>query len=510
MKLSRFYIKDHFIFKKALLEFENGLVVFTGPSGAGKSVLMDVLLSMFGLRDSDAKIAELTVEASNFDSEYQDNDSDDLVIKQTKKDKTRFFINEQTISKSNLKKFSADLIKHLHIKDKNDFDSEVLLNFIDKKLTRDNSKFEELKSSYTLKYKDFAEITQKLNKLEDDEKNLEELKEFLRYEIEKIAAINPQEGEYDELMDLKKRLSKKEKISEAIEKAEPFFTYVSSVSNALEILDVDSSSFDETINDISATFESFKDSLSELEELDIEATLDRIEKLSHLTKRFGSIKEAIEYKDEKQKELDRYLNITFEKDELAKSKCKLEKEIAKYANELTNFRKDFIEVLTIDINRYVKELYLQPCSFELTIKPLDIHGQDRVTIILNGVSIDSISSGEFNRLRLALLSVWLDYSFESRGILLLDEIDANLSGKESQSIANILRKLSSFYQVFAISHQPQLTSSANQHFLVYKSESRSIVKPLNKDERVSEIARMISGEDISEQAMLFAKELIKN
>ncbi|MBT5491899.1 sigma 54-interacting transcriptional regulator [bacterium] len=95
------------------------------------------------------------------------------------------------------------------------------------------------------------------------------------------------------------------------------------------------------------------------------------------------------------------------------------------------------------------------------------------------------------------------------GILFLDEIDANLSGKESESIAKVLIDLSKTYQIFTISHQPQLSSVANQHFLVEKHDNISTIKKLSEDERVNEISRMISGEDITNEAIEFAKNLLK-
>ena len=91
----------------------------------------------------------------------------------------------------------------------------------------------------------------------------------------------------------------------------------------------------------------------------------------------------------------------------------------------------------------------------------------------------------------------------------MDEIDANLSGKESEAISKVLKQLSQSYQIFAISHQPQLTSSANQHFLVDKNNKKSFVRLLNKEERIIEIARMISGEKVTLEALEFAKNLLK-
>lgn len=121
----------------------------------------------------------------------------------------------------------------------------------------------------------------------------------------------------------------------------------------------------------------------------------------------------------------------------------------------------------------------------------------------------TISSGEFNRLRLALLTSISEFEIVNNGILFLDEIDANLSGKESSAIATVLEKLSQNYQIFAISHQPQLTSTADIHFLVDKKDGVSSVKKLDDKARVDEIARMISGADITEDAYTFAKNLLE-
>ena len=248
--------------------------------------------------------------------------------------------------------------------------------------------------------------------------------------------------------------------------------------------------------------------MSELEELDIENVLDRIEKLSSLQKRFGSIKEALEYKKQKEIELESYENISFEKAILEKNLIKVSKEIEEKALKISNFRKESIKILEEKINHYLKYLYLSNAKINLNKKELDKTGFDEVHFELNGVNLETISSGEFNRLRLALLTSISEFDIIGNGILFLDEIDANLSGKESSAIATVLNKLSINYQIFAISHQPQLTSTASQHFLVDKKDGISSVKKLDKESRIDEIARMISGEDITKDAYSFAKNLL--
>ncbi|AXH10518.1 DNA recombination protein RecN [Malaciobacter halophilus] len=506
--ISRVYLKDFLSFNEIDLEFDKGLVVFTGPSGAGKSILMESILSLFGIEDAKAKLGEVVIQSSIKDEDFDIDIDDEIVIKEIKKDKTRYLLNNQTISKKRLQSFSTSLIKHLSLKDKTDFESIKLLNFLDLLSIKNNKKFNKLKQEFISSYKELSILKKELNRLIEDELKVEELKEFAQFEIDKIESIDPKLDEYEELMEVKKKLSKKDKIEDAIKSASLVFENSHQVSNALELLEVDSSFFDDAINELNNHFERFNDSLYELEELDIENVLDRIEKLSSLQKRFGSIKEAIEYKEQKKLDLQKYENITFEKTKLEEEIKTLDIEVNELALQISEERKKSVKHLEKRINHYLKFLYLSNAKILIQKKTLDSSGIDEVVFELNGVDLDTISSGEFNRLRLALLTSMSEFQIVKNGVLFLDEIDANLSGKESSAIATVLTQLSKSYQIFAISHQPQLTSSAKQHFLVDKIDGKSEVKVLNKEQRVDEISRMISGEDITKEAKEFAKNLL--
>ena len=263
------------------------------------------------------------------------------------------------------------------------------------------------------------------------------------------------------------------------------------------------------MNELNNIFEKFSDSLHELDDINIENVLDRIEKLSALQKRFGSVEECLKYKEQKKLELESYENIFFQKEKLEERFENLNKQLYILAKQILDFRKESSIILEEKINEYLKFLYLSDAKIILNEKELDSTGVDEVIFELNGVSLDTISSGEYNRLRLALLTSMSEFDIVDNGILFLDEIDANLSGKESDAISKVLNKLSDSYQIFAISHQPQLTSSANQHFLVDKIDGKSFVKELNNQERMTEIARMISGEKVTLEALEFAKNLLK-
>ncbi len=508
--ISRVYLKDCLSFEEVDLEFKKGLNIFTGPSGAGKSILMQAILSLFALADVKANLGEVLLNNSKIDDETYDLSSDDdIIIKSIKKDKVRYFLNNQSVSKKNLSDFSFKLIKHLNLKDTSEFDSLKLLDFLDRLTIQKNSDFKTIKDEFNISYKEFQETKKELQKILDDESKLEDLKEFAKFEIDKIEQINPTIDEYEELNLIKKKLAKKEKIEIAIKKASGIMEFNHSVTSALELMEVDSSFFDETMNELNNIFEKFSDSLHELDDINIENVLDRIEKLSALQKRFGSVEECLKYKEQKKLELESYENIFFQKEKLEKRFENLNKQLYILAKQISDFRKESSIILEEKINEYLKFLYLSDAKIILNEKELDSTGVDEVIFELNGVSLETISSGEYNRLRLALLTSMSEFDIVDNGILFLDEIDANLSGKESDAISKVLNKLSDSYQIFAISHQPQLTSSANQHFLVDKIDGKSFVKELNNQERMTEIARMISGEKVTLEALEFAKNLLK-
>lgn len=348
-----------------------------------------------------------------------------------------------------------------------------------------------------------------LLKVEEKEKKIVELKEFTAFEIKKIEDINPIISEDEELLVIKKELSKKEKVLESIEKANAIFNYEHYAIGALDALDVDCSFFNDAMNELRATLDSAEERFSALDDIDIENVLNRIEELSGLKKRFGSIEEALEYKAQKKLELIKYENIEIEKKDLQERYNTLAQEIEELAESLSTLRKNELNSFTKELNKYLKELYLRDAQVEIQEIEYEYFGKDEIHISLNSTQLQKISTGEFNRLRLAILALKSENMNQDGGVLMLDEIDANLSGEESMSVAKVLRQLSSHFQIFVISHQPQLTSMGDQHFLVYKEDENSKVKQLNDDEKIDEIARIISGERVSSEAKEFAKELLE-
>ncbi|MDQ7068781.1 MAG: hypothetical protein Q9M40_12875 [Sulfurimonas sp.] len=316
-------------------------------------------------------------------------------------------------------------------------------------------------------------------------------------------------GEDEELLLIKKELSRKEKVLESLESAQEIFNYEHLVTSALNSLEVESSFFDDAMNELRAHFDSATERFSALEDVDIEEVLNRVEEISGLKRRYGSIDEALAYKEQKKLELQKYENIEVAKSDLQDRYNLLEQLIESLATEISGLREKELTSFTKALNSYLKDLYLRDASLRLQKTEYSLSGCDLLSIKLNDTELSKISTGEFNRLRLAILALKSEFMSKNGGVLMLDEIDANLSGEESMSVAKVLRKLSAHFQIFVISHQPQLTSMGNQHFLVYKDGTISKTKELNLEERVHEIARIISGENISDEAKKFARELLE-
>jgi DNA repair protein RecN (Recombination protein N) len=509
--IRRFYLQDYLSFKEIECNFSNGLIVFSGPSGAGKSILMNSILSLFGHGVSKAKISEVTLDSINIENEdYLIKQNDEFVIKQNTSSKTRYFLNSQSISKKDLSSFTNNFSRHLHLKDTSDFNSNKLISFLDNICEKHDLEFKILKDDFICTYEQLSIMKKDLSKINNDEKDLDDLIDFIKFEINKIETLSPKDGELEELKEFKTKLSKKEKIDKLVENAKPTLDNLYTISQLLNELDINSGPFDDVTNDIINHIENYNDSFDNICDDEIDHILTRIEDLSKLEKKYGSINEALEYKKEQELELEKYDNITFEKAILEKNILKLSKASKLLSSKLTTIRTKYIPQLIKSINTYLKLLYLDGLSVKITEIDIDKNGSDYLEFYLNDTSLNDISSGEFNRLRLALLTARSQIELNTNGILFLDEIDANLSGKESESIAKVLKELSKSYQIFAISHQPQLSATATQHYLVYKDQhQQSSIKQLSNDERISEISRMISGEDISLEAEEFAKKLLK-
>ncbi|EHW1562467.1 DNA recombination protein RecN, partial [Campylobacter jejuni] len=231
---------------------------------------------------------------------------------------------------------SKTFIKYLSTKENNEFGNEKFLNLLDALEMQENTNFVSFLEDFKKDFNAYSQISNELNAILEEEKKVEELKELARAQIEKISSINPQIGEYEELLILKKKLSKKDKLEEAWSKAERIFELEKVVIEALNLSEVDASFFSECLNELRVICENQK--MEDLD-FDVEALLDRIENLSYLIKRYESIENALEVLKQKKYELEHYENLSFEKKELEKKFQELKQKLEEKAQILTQTRK---------------------------------------------------------------------------------------------------------------------------------------------------------------------------
>ena len=506
--INRVYIKSLISFSEVDVVLERGLVVLSGPSGAGKSLFMNAILSTFGYGSSEASLCEIEIDRpKKLISEAYELE-DEVTLKALKKEKVRYYIDGQNISKKVLKEMFLPYVRYLSVRDRGGFESRELLELIDKNLEVKDKGYKKLLKEYRKRYVGYKQKLEALRKIEEDESKLAELIEFTNFEIEKIEGINPQIGEDEELLKVKQQLSRIEKVNEALAKSNEIFLLEESVSELYRLLDKDDSSFSEMMNQLRADFEDVERLAEELAETDIESVLDRLEKISSLKNRYGGIEEALAHAKLKREELAGYQNIEQDKSMLQSFLTMELSELSVLASRISVARKKESKLLEKELSHYLGELKLPPLTFVFEKRALESLGEDHVGIELNGSSANTLSGGEFNRVRLALIVVTLAGEKDG-GVLILDEIDANVSGDESIAIANMIAKLAEVYQVFAISHQAHLASKATQHLLISKKSNRSSVEILNQQGRVDEIARIVGGEKPNQEAILFAEKLLK-
>ncbi|MGM0533847.1 MAG: DNA recombination protein RecN, partial [Campylobacterota bacterium] len=378
-------------FEKLDLAFEDGLVVFTGPSGAGKSVLIGSILSLIGLQKPSAKLSEMTfdlpagLECGDFELD------EEVVLKLVNKEKARYYINDQSISKARLKQLFSSHFKHLSVRSGDELSR--LQQLLDLQAAADDKGFEQKLQEFENRYMQYKEDEKKLLAINEDENKVQELIEFARFEIDKIESIDPKPGEDEELMQIKHKLSKIDKIKDSIEQASRIFEYESAVFEAYSIMDKDSSLFDEAMNQLRNDFESSQDMVEELSDVDVEYVLDRIEKLSELKNRFGTIEESLNYLDQKKQQLREYENISFTKTNLQQSLQEQEQTLQKMAEALTKARQKAAKKVQKELNGYLKALRLTPVHFVFSQKPLSADGIDRIDLDLKGSTLKTLSGG---------------------------------------------------------------------------------------------------------------------
>lgn len=499
MYLEHILIKHSPAFDTVKITPSKGLNIISGASGAGKSVFFHSLLALMGIKESNASTLEAKVGGEIDVKEYPQ--EEEVLIQILKKDKARYYFNEQSSSKKRFHDIFFPYTKLLTHKNSNELTSEYLINVLDTLIS--SSEHQETLKKFQEDFLHHQALQKKLKELLDEKRKLAELKEFTLFEIERIEKISPKVGEYEELLALKKRLSKKEKLQTLANDALNALENMSSVSAFLENAEIKIEGFASTILEARTMIESECEKLDILQEINPEEILDRLSALNSLISRYGGIEEALQKLQEQKMKLRGYERIDEDSSYIQEEITFISSSLSALAHTLTQERKKALAIFKDRLDSYSKLLLLSKINLTLEEGEMSISGKDELRIGLKESGVQTLSSGEYNRLRLAVLAV---ENKNDGGILFLDEIDANLSGEESEGVAKVLKALSSSYQVFAISHQPHLPSYADMHFLIKKGENKSEMIALDREGRIKEIARMISGATLTQEALEFASK----
>lgn len=553
-------INNFALIKESDIMFTKGLNILSGETGAGKSIIFEALSVALGERASKSMIKtgtdhsvieavfSLTDELKTLLEEkglISDIDEETVIIRRD------IYLDYPTVSRINgfsatladLKEISAYLCdiygqyEHQFLLDKDNY-----LSIINKATRIEyNDEYDKLEDELKDIFIDIKDLTNSLKNFLEKSSNLDSEIDFLEFQINEINEINPVPGEMDEIKDELKKLQNQELIQETL----------SSVDNNLRGSDEQFENNDvlaklgESINnlekisnymsDVDGLIERMKTSMYELEDISsvissyigtdydesrIEELSLRLSKLQMLEKKYATDIDGVLYKKEKLELELNDLKYLDERIQEVRDKIKLkEDEYNVVANKISNLRKNAAEKLEKNLSDELHELDMQNSVFKVEFsvsKPTE-KGIDDVEFLAKtnkGSSFkpirEIISGGEMSRFMLAFKNVLSDAN--NYKTFVFDEIDAGLSGKVANTVGKRLEKLAEKRQVLIISHLPQIISKADSHYKITKKdigdETVSSIKKLNENERVEEIARLLSGDTITSETLKNAKLLL--
>jgi DNA repair protein RecN (Recombination protein N) len=566
--LKSLYIKDYALIDLIEINFSKGLNIITGETGAGKSILIDAMSLLLGERASSEVVrkgAEKSIvegifevgKNNNIEKLCVENEidfSDELIVRReiSLKGTNRCFLNDSPVSLSLIKEI-GDLLVDLHGQHEHQslLRVETHIDFLDQV-----ADVEKLLAQYHDEYRRINLLHSELKSLKENESFLKEKKELYAFQINEIDNVNPQLDEDEKLEDELNILENSERLLIiANEIYDSIYESENSVIDAtgliknklLEIIQIDKS-LESTftnlesaivfLNEVASSIRSYKDKIN-LDPERLEEIRERIGSLTLLKKKYGgSLKAVIEHRDKIGKEFELAENYSerISQIELLIDKSRIK--LGEIAKQLSSQRNLAAKKIKKEIESTLKLLGIPDSRFEVKIKNQIEENSSSHFILIDGKKyqynekgfdfveffistnigedikplVKVASGGEISRIMLALKSVLA--KSDKLPILIFDEIDTGVSGRVAQKVGQVLHELASNHQIIAITHLPQIAGLADTHFAVEKSKINervvSKIKLLNNDERVKEIAKLISGEVITETAIQSAKELMNS
>lgn len=535
------------IIKDMEIEFSENFSVFTGETGAGKSIILDGIAFILGARantaairnDEEKLIVEAVIDLSpklveklkllDFDIDYEEKQL--IIYRELNRDgKSKISINGRRATKEMLSKIASNIVDIV-----GQHENQYLLNhnyhlalldaFVDLK-----------KFNIQETVKNIKELEVKIENAENERKLIIEKKDMYEYSINEIESLNLYPGIDDELEEQYKMIFNSGRIQEVVEKVNfeidenilhslsnivKSISSISSVSADIENIKEEFIEIENKISSLSYEINSFKQDDLKFEDLDeISNKLNKIKKFK--TKYGNSIEEIIEYKDNLKEKLSKFEYSFDEINEMKKQKETLLEYYYKQANLLSEKRQEVAKQIENEVNKELYDLNMKHASFKVSFTKKEgvfEKGIDDVEFLLkSNIGQDYVklskcaSGGEISRIMLALKVVFS--KVDNLETLIFDEIDTGISGETVKLVASKLKKISSNVQVICVTHSPNIAASSKEQFLIYKTvendNTSTCIKKLNYDERVMEIARIISGNNVSNALIEHVKEMISD
>lgn len=550
--LKQLYIRNFTLIDTLNIKFRPGFSVITGETGAGKSIILGAIGLLLGQRADSKAIkhgADKCVIEAHFDlSRYSmmdffeqndiEYDADDCIIRRelTAAGKSRAFINDTPAPLAMLKELGERLVD-VHSQHQN-----LLLNKQDFQLNVVDviANDADILTEYRKQYAIYQEKERQLKELKDEIERNRKNADFLQFQYDELHNASLQKGEQEELEQRADTMSHSEEIKSALYETDNALSgenhgiveSLKSAFNAMESIERMMPTAEALAQRMDCCYIELKDIAQEvgsmLEDIDfdpaeLDAVNNRLDKIYDLEKKYQceSVDELIEKAEELRQKLDNIENSDNALDELQQEADQAKAECTRQAEALSGLRTKAARQIEKEMQERLGPLGMPNVRFEvvLTKGPLSHDGFDKAAFLFSANKNTQLqpvsqvaSGGEIARVMLSLKA--MISGAVKLPTIIFDEIDTGVSGKIAEKMAQIMQQMGNTdRQVISITHLPQIAALGSTHYKVYKEDTangtNSHMQMLTNDERIREIAQMLSGSDVSDAAINNAKELLK-
>ena len=545
-------IKQFGIIESATIELKNGLTVLSGETGAGKSMILAAISQLSGQRTSTSYIRYGEEKASvegvfdfpknkevinifkDLDLDFED---EVIIIRRDiySSGKSVCRINGTIVNLSTLKKVAVYLLD-MH----EQHDNQILLveknhlNLID---SFNKEEIKKVRMEYKEKYKEYKVVTEKIENLKQQESDILQKVDFLKFQYQELTQMKLKKDEdislekdIDYLENFEKVNTLAYSITDGIDGEYGILSKLAEIKSNLGELSRYNSNFEEKyeeitnlyyiLDDLKYEVSSYTDDI-EYDEEKLNCLIFRMDKIKNLEKKYSrSLNDLIIFREEIKEELEELENYEENYDKYIVEQKNILAELKSLGDKLTTIRKKTAQKLESLIQEELKFLYMDKSTIKVDFKDKEYasDGKDDVRILISanlGEPLKSLSKvasgGELSRVMLALKIIF-SRSIEATSII-FDEIDTGVSGRVSQRMAEKMYQLGVGSQVLCISHLPQTTALADTNLLISKEviDKRTLtsIKELDRQQKIEEVARMISGDKMTRLSEEHAIEMLK-